>query len=173
MKMNRLDYTKEAIRQQVGIKQVVERYTGRKFVRGVCNCPLHTEKTASFRIDEAKQLYYCFGCGEGGDIFKFVQTYLGIKFKDAVTQIDKDFALGISGEKISVQAQIAAREAKKKRELELQEQERKNAIYNELCAQYTLINTLLEQAEPMTEIWGKLLTRKAWLEYELDKCLEG
>lgn len=169
--MNRLEYIKEAIRQQVTILQVVEHYTGKKFVRGVCNCPLHNEKTASFKIDEEKQLYYCFGCGEGGDIFKFVQTYLDVEFKDAVYQIDRDFALGVTGEKISVKAQIAVREAKKKREIELQEQARKKALYAELCSQYTLLNELLKNTEPMTEIWGRLLTRKAWLEYELDKCM--
>ena len=171
--MNRIEYQKELIRLQVGIKQVVEFYTDRKIVKGKCNCPLHNEKTPSFSVDEVKQLYYCFGCAAGGDIFKFVQQYIGCDFRTAVQMIDNDFGLGLLNERISVKAQIKLREAKQKRKVELQEQERKNAMYNELCAQYTLINTLLEQAEPMTEIWGKLLTRKAWLEYELDKCLEG
>lgn len=171
--MNRLEYEKEAIRQKVGIRQVVERYTGKKFVKGVCNCPLHREKTASFKIDEQKQLYFCFGCGAGGDIFNFMQSYFGVNFKDAVAQIDRDFALGVTNERISVKAQILAREAKKKRALELQEKERKNVLYDELCAQYRLINELLKLLEPMTEHWGRMLTRKAWLEEELDKVMEG
>ena len=172
--MNRLEYAKEAIRQQVTIRQVVERYTDKKFDRnGFCNCPLHREKTASFKIDEHKQLYYCFGCGEGGDIFKFVQTYLGMNFKDTVAQIDQDFAIGALNERISVKAQIAAREAKKKRALELQEQERKNALYDELCAKYWIVNELLKHLQPLTEIWGEMLTRKAWLESEMDLLAEG
>lgn len=171
--MNRLEYTKEQIRQRVTIRQVVERYTDKKIVKGVCNCPLHNEKTASFTINENKQLYYCFGCGKGGDIFKFVQTYLGIDFKSAVAQIDRDFALGLSGEKISVKAQIQARERKKQRALELQKQARKSAEYNELCAQYILTNNLLSILEPLSATWGNLISRKAYLEYELDKVMEG
>ena len=42
---------------------------GRKY-RGLC--PFHNEKTPSFYVDETKQLFYCFGCGAGGDTFKFV-----------------------------------------------------------------------------------------------------
>lgn len=172
--MNRLDYTKEAIRERVSIRQVVERYTDRRFDRnGFCSCPLHREKTASFKIDEKKQLYYCFGCGEGGDIFRFVSKYLGIDFKESVTQIDKDFCLGITGERISVAAQNAVREARKKRALELQEKEEKNALYDNLCAQYRLINELINNLQPMTEIWGKMITKRAWLEERLDEAMEG
>lgn len=169
--MNRLEYTKEVIRQQVTIRQIVERYTDRRFVKGMCNCPLHREKTASFKIDENKQLYYCFGCGAGGDIFKFVQQYLGLSFKDAVAQIDKDFALGITGEKVSVKAQIAMREAKKQRAKEEYERGQKIIKYDQLCNQYILVNDLLETLPPMTIVWGNLLTKKAYLEYELDRLL--
>lgn len=201
--MNRLEYTKEAIRQRVGIRQVVERYTYRRFDRnGFCSCPLHREKTASFKIDEAKQLYYCFGCGEGGDIYKFVSKYFGIEdFRESVSKIDEDFGTGFNVRKLSedekviiraktnskdeafnlaykhnktsVKDQIKLREEKKQRALELQEKDEKKAIYDDLCTQYRLINELLKYMQPMTDIWGRLLTKKAWLEYEMDKSMEG
>lgn len=169
--MNRLEYTKEQIRQQVTIRQVVERYTDKKIVKGVCNCPLHHEKTASFKIDEVKQLYYCFGCGKGGDVFKFVQEYFGMEFKDALYKLDQDFSLGITGQRISVKAQIEARERKKQRALELKAKEEKEREYSKLCTQYVLINNLLSVLEPMTSIWGSTLTKKAYMEYELDRLL--
>lgn len=169
--MSRIEYIKEEIKQRVTITQVVERYTSRKIVRGVCNCPLHTEKTASFSVDDTKGFYYCFGCGAGGDIFKFVQTYLGLSFKDAVAQIDKDFALGIAGEKISVKAQIAMREAKKKRAIEEYTKVQNNLLYDELCMQYRVIDDLIRILEPFTYIWDKMITKRAWLESELDRLL--
>lgn len=169
----RLEYNKERIRELVSIQQVVERYSGAKIEGNKCKCPLHKEKTGSFTIDNKKGLYYCFGCGKGGDQFSFLQTYLGIDFKSAVAQIDKDFALGVTEERISVKAQIAAREARKKRDLEELELKNKQALHDELCAKYKLYNNLLKVLEPMTEMWGQALTRRCYLEYELDKILEG
>ncbi|MDE7082241.1 MAG: DNA primase [Clostridia bacterium] len=47
-------------------------------------CPFHHEKTPSFAINETDQFYHCFGCGESGDVIKFVQNMENIEFMDAV-----------------------------------------------------------------------------------------
>ncbi len=47
-------------------------------------CPFHNEKSPSFSVDSAQNLYYCFGCRRGGDVFKFVQEIEGVGFLDAV-----------------------------------------------------------------------------------------
>ena len=47
-------------------------------------CPFHHEKTPSFSINEADQYYHCFGCGESGDVIKFVREMENIDFMDAV-----------------------------------------------------------------------------------------
>lgn len=54
---------------------------GRRFV-GLC--PFHNEKTPSFSVDADQNLYYCFGCRRGGDVFKFVEEIEGVGFLDAV-----------------------------------------------------------------------------------------
>lgn len=50
----------------------------------VARCPFHNEKTPSFHINEDKQLFYCFGCGAGGNIFDFVRKIENLDFTDAV-----------------------------------------------------------------------------------------
>ena len=50
-------------------------------------CPFHHEKTPSFTINEAKGFYHCFGCGEHGDVVKFLMTNEGLPFIDAVKKL--------------------------------------------------------------------------------------
>lgn len=52
-----------------------------------CCCPLHNEKTPSFKIDPAMQLWHCFGCGEGGDIFGFLMKTEDLSFPEAVRKL--------------------------------------------------------------------------------------
>ena len=47
-------------------------------------CPFHSEKTASFHVMPARQMYHCFGCGRGGDSLRFVQDHKGLPFNEAV-----------------------------------------------------------------------------------------
>ncbi|MEG1434813.1 MAG: DNA primase [Gordonibacter sp.] len=52
-----------------------------------CCCPLHNEKTPSFKIDPVKQLWHCFGCGEGGDVFGYVMKTEDLSFPEAVRKL--------------------------------------------------------------------------------------
>jgi DNA primase len=52
--------------------------------RHVGLCPFHQEKTPSFQVDAENQLYYCFGCGCGGDVLSFVMKHRNLAFPDAV-----------------------------------------------------------------------------------------
>lgn len=50
-------------------------------------CPFHQEKTPSFTVSEDKQIYHCFGCGAGGNAFKFLMEFKNISFVEAVEEI--------------------------------------------------------------------------------------
>jgi len=50
-------------------------------------CPFHNEKTASFSVSTQKQMYYCFGCGAGGNVISFVMQYENYSFTEALTML--------------------------------------------------------------------------------------
>src|SRR5262249_40632007 len=52
-------------------------------------CPFHNEKTPSFFVNSSKQLFKCFGCGEGGDVIKFVMKREGMTFVEAVKELGR------------------------------------------------------------------------------------
>lgn len=72
----------DVIGREVQLKRAGSNYKGL--------CPFHNEKTPSFMVSEQKQIFNCFGCGEKGDVIKFVQRYYGLEFMDAVEKLCED-----------------------------------------------------------------------------------
>ncbi|MBZ5583599.1 MAG: DNA primase [Acidobacteriia bacterium] len=78
---------KEQLKSAVDIVNVIGEYVrlkkaGANVYKGLC--PFHTEKTPSFNVHAARQFFKCFGCGEGGDVFSFVQKIEGVTFYEAL-----------------------------------------------------------------------------------------
>jgi DNA primase len=77
------------LRQQVDIVQVVmDRVPLKRSGAGYKGlCPFHTEKTPSFHVNPARGIFHCFGCGAGGDVFKFVELVEKVSFPEAVRML--------------------------------------------------------------------------------------
>lgn len=61
-------------------------------------CPFHDEKTPSFSVAPAKQIYHCFGCGNGGNVFSFLMEYQKITFPEAVVSLAERYNIPIKYE---------------------------------------------------------------------------
>src|SRR2546427_8957124 len=65
----------------------------------VALCPFHKEKTPSFNVSPHKQLFYCYGCHKGGDVFTFVKEYESIDFPEAMRRLEERAKIPLEYEK--------------------------------------------------------------------------
>ena len=81
--------TLETIRYQNDIAELIGSYIQlqRAGANFKANCPFHKEKTPSFHVNTERQIFHCFGCGAGGDVFKFLMQYEGLDFMGAVRML--------------------------------------------------------------------------------------
>src|SRR4030081_2210020 len=100
--MTTLSDFKETVRQQADIVRVIGDYIQLKKA-GAQNfiglCPFHSEKTPSFSVHASRQFFHCFGCGESGDVFTFVQKAENVTFPEAVRVIAQK--LGVAMPKVT------------------------------------------------------------------------
>ncbi len=85
------------IKEAADIRQVIQEFVPLK-KRGknwVGLCPFHPEKDPSFTVNEEKQIYYCFGCGEGGNVFKFLMRIQGLSFVEAAKSLAQKYGINI------------------------------------------------------------------------------
>lgn len=71
----------DLIAEHVELKRAGQNYKGL--------CPFHSEKTPSFMVNPSKQIFHCFGCHKGGDVFAFVMNYENMTFHEAVSHLAK------------------------------------------------------------------------------------
>jgi DNA primase len=87
----------ERVKQQADIVRVIGEYvrlkkSGANFT-GLC--PFHQEKTPSFAVHPVKQIYHCFGCGAGGDVFKFVMEMDKSTFPEAIRTVAEKCGIAV------------------------------------------------------------------------------
>ncbi len=76
-------------------------------------CPFHSEKTASFSVSPNKQMYYCFGCGAGGNVFTFLMQYENLSFSEAMEQLAERSGMSLPKQEMnSAQRQAADRRSR-------------------------------------------------------------
>jgi DNA primase len=85
------------LRLQANIVQVVQEYVPLKRAgttfKGLC--PFHSEKTPSFHVNPEKGFFHCFGCGVGGDVFKFLELHEKLAFPEAVKLLAQKFGVAV------------------------------------------------------------------------------
>lgn len=88
----------EIIGEYVSLKKKGANYWG--------SCPFHNEKTGSFCVSPSKQIFKCFGCGKGGNVFAFLQKQEGISFPEAIRLVGKKYNIDIPDREMTTEERL-------------------------------------------------------------------
>jgi DNA primase len=152
----------EDLRSRTDIVEIISEYvtlkrTGQNYI-GLC--PFHQEKTPSFSVSPAKQIFYCFGCGVGGNVFSFLMKIDNISFLEAV-------------EVIAERQGVDVPRSRNYR----QKQERKSKIYelNAQAAAYYHRILLRDDAAQRARryLLGRGVKEKSWERYTIQEIREA
>ena len=180
----------EQAKEAVSVKEAARCYGIDANRQGYALCPFHREKTASLLIYPNGRGWYCFGCGEGGDVIKLVQKLFDLSFLDAIRKLDEDFHLGLEIGRPRTPLQHAAESQSALRKLQHKQLideaiSKASADYEEALSRWTALDTIrrfLAPAAPeilddaaLAELdfdpfWAAALMLLPEAEYELEEA---
>lgn len=137
--------TKEEIKGRYTMQDILHGYGIRPNRKGFIPCPFHKEKTPSMKIDRDR--YHCFGCGEDGDIFSFVQRMERISFKEAF------LSLGGTYEDDTFEARMARYRSQKAQVMRWKEQAEQKARRQKNNELIEIYRHWMKKSDPLTEVW--------------------
>lgn len=144
--------TKEEIKQQNSMRDILSRYGMVPNRAGFIQCPFHNgDRTASMKI--YKDSYYCFGCGATGDIFTFVQNMDNCDFKTAFT------ILGGTYQKPNFSSRMAIYHNHKQMEMRQKEEQKKKTELQECLSDIDFYRAILGRVKPLSDGWCETWNR--------------
>jgi DNA primase len=99
----------EIIGGYVALRKQGQNYTGL--------CPFHQEKTPSFVVSPAKQIYHCFGCGKGGDVLTFLMEQEGLGFQEAAEKLATRYGIALPSRELTAAQQRQEAQTKRLRQV--------------------------------------------------------
>ncbi len=134
----------EQVRSQTDIVDVVSQYVqlkqSGKNLFGLC--PFHEERTPSFSVNEEKQIFYCFSCGRGGNVFKFIMEIENLSFPEAVKKVTEMEHLDIDAKYFADTTPVTRETSEQKQLIELHEQTVK--LYHHILVNTKMGRTALD-----------------------------
>lgn len=161
---------REQIKSRLTIADVISKYSpSSEIKKDLMHCPFHTEKTASFKIYQNNNSFYCFGCGAGGDQINFVAKMLNLSYYEALKRVDEDFMLNVFARKISKSVlQKRIYEQEKKRLAAEKAKLKRQAEENKLISFFKGLRNQLENEPDNNKLQNAIIFVESWLNGKMD-----
>lgn len=158
--------TKEEIKDLYSMRDILGRYGLPQPNRaGFICCPFHKEKTASMKI--YKDSYHCFGCGENGDIFSFVQKMEDVDFRTAFKM------LGGTYDKSDYQHKLFQYRCQKRKETKKIREAKRKALHAEVLGEIRLMKAMKLLSPVFSDDWCHAVNRLEYDFYLLGEVMAG
>ena len=126
-----MEQAAQRVKELVRLPDVLAQYNLTPTRAGFLHCPFHSgDRDASLKIYPATDSWYCFGCGEGGDVIDFVAKMERCGFAEAIKRLNTDFRLGLE-EKQSLR-NVRQRHQERSREV-LRQKEQRDTLLNKIA----------------------------------------
>lgn len=142
-------------------------------------CPLHREKTPSFKVYKDGSRFKCFGCGIGGDVITFAMRYYSLSYGQAIMRLASEFGLPITGARPPTAAErIKAAEERRARKQAAEQREREYVFlfdaYSFACDEFTRLegNLIMYKpktvTEPLNDLYCEAIQKLPYQRYKCD-----
>lgn len=156
----------ESIKARLSMRMVAERYGLEPGRSGYIACPFHAEHTPSLKVyDRPGQGFYCFGCGAGGDVIRFVMRLFRITFPQAMVRLNTDFDLQVLGQSADARS---IRRWQQEQAARKQAAELRSAKVQALLAEHCRLWERARFCPVWSDEWCDALYRLSDIEYYLE-----
>lgn len=153
---------RDEIKQSYSMRQVLDRYGLIPNRAGFICCPFHQEKTPSMKI--YKDSFYCFGCGENGDVFSFIEKMDNLTFKEAYLSLGGEY----KREKNKFSSMRKIQKAKLQRKRKAEKLEEIKARIRDLSLLIEFYKLIKFRSKPLSDDWCMAVNKLVmlWGEYD-------
>lgn len=163
-----MEHLAQRVKESVRLADVLSLYHLQPDRAGFLHCPFHSgDRDASLKIYPATDSWYCFGCGEGGDVIDFVAKMERCSFKEALKKLNTDFCLGLE-ERQSLR-NVRQRKQERDREV-LRQKEQRDTLLDKIAYRRALWLSCKDAnitTHERAQLAAQVLAKVDWLDDEI------
>ena len=166
----------ETVKENVKLRQSAENYGFDISRNDIICCPFHNDDSPSLKLYDDH--FYCFGCGEHGDVIDFVSKMFSLSPKEAAERLAQDFGICYDSDERTDTSKYR-KDSILRRIKASQEKEKENHVYNVLCSYFRLLQDWKHDYAPVSPDdvvdprFTEALTKSAYIEHLLDRMMAG
>lgn len=155
----------DQIKDRFTMRDIVTNRYGFRIRRGFIKCPFHKgDNSASLKIYDRS--FYCFGCGVGGDIFKFVQEMEGCSFKDAFLLLGGEYEKAQKVNRPLIEHNKRAKQ--KQKEYEDKQQQKRELERESVLYEIKIYRFIRDNSKPLSDRWCNAVNKLQYLFQKLE-----